>query len=308
MKPRTGNLIAVVVMLCATAVHPVGWIEDGKAPKREAEPDNEAIEQALKAIDWEASLDTALARAQEEKKPVLIEFHQSWHQWCRMLEEKTLGDEEISRLTRSFVCVRCDAEESQARVKQYGVKGYPTLVFLNSLGEPIHRVIGFIPPRPLEREMKEIARGREPEKELVKLEQSNPTEFKPLVMLAVGYLRRQEWDKAIATYERALAVGPGPGATEQQEVIYSLSQLYDFKKQPEKAERLLRDLLAVESVDKVKVHDMLGHLCLSQRRLEEAIEHFTAERNLVEDEKQREYLDRFIRHIRESEKRAAGKK
>lgn len=254
-------------------------------------------------IAWEESLSKALSRARKERKPVLIEFYVTWQQWCRVFDEKTLSDPEIVKLSGKFVCLRVEAKEDSALVRKYRTKSYPTVVFLNSRGETIHRITGYVAARPFEREMREIAKGREPEKELRNLEKSNPREFRPLVMLGVAYLKRQEWDKAIDAYERALETGPGPDAKESQEVIYSLCQLYDFRKKPEKAEPLLLDLLRAESSDKTKVHDMLGHVYLSLKRPNEAIEHFRAERNLIGDEKQRQFLDRMIEHIQKGSKK-----
>jgi len=302
-------LIVLAIFGAAQAALSVGWIPQTKAPEKSggAGPALSAGEApkaeepaGLKAIEWEKTFKSALARAKKEKKPVLVEFYVPWQQWCRVFEDKTLGDSKVAALARKFVCVRVNAEKSPDLVKKYQLKSYPTTVFLNPRGEVAHRIIGYIPARPFEREMKEIAAGREPEKELKKLEKSNPREFRPLVFLGVGYLKRQEWDKAIEAYERALKVGPGPESKEQQEVVYSLCQLYDFRGHPERAERLLRQLLRAESSDKIKIHDMLGHVYLSMKRPEEAIAQFKAERNLVKDEKQREFLDNLIGHIREA--------
>jgi len=297
MRSLGWKSLLFVFLISGFAGWAIDWIPDDQWPPSAPPELVEGEEPVIPPLAWEDSLDKALVRAQKDTKPVLIEFFMTWQQWCRVFDEKTLSDPDIVNLSRKFVCVRVDAKEASDLVRKYGVKSYPTVVFLNPRGETIHRIIGYVAARPFEREMKEIAAGREPEKELRKLEESNPREFRPLVMLGVAYLKRQEWDKAIGAYERALEVGPGPESKESQEVIYSLCQLYDFRKKPEKAEPLLVDLLRAESSNKTKVHDMLGHVYLSLKRPAEAIEQFRAERSLVQDQKQREFLDRLIEHI-----------
>jgi tetratricopeptide (TPR) repeat protein len=278
----------------------VGVIPDGQAPKP-AEADD--AEKKPMVIDWEPSVAKALERARSENKPVMIEFYVDWQQWCRVLEQRSFTDDEIGKIARKLVCVRVDAEDEPGIAKKYDVKGYPTLVFLNSRGESIHRLVGFIPPGPLGLELEQIARGREPEKELRRLEESNPTEFRPLVMLGVGYQKRQEWETAIGYYEEALKAAGSLSEKETHEVVYTLSQLYDYKGSPEKSERLLSRLLREDSADKLKVNEMLGHIYLSLKQPEQAIEHFEAARALVEDENQRELLEQLIQRIREAQKR-----
>jgi len=259
----------------------------------------QATSPTIPPFEWEESLDMALATAKKESKPVFIEFYVTWQQWCRILDEKTLTDTDVVKLSYKFACVRVDGKESPQLVKKYKVTGYPTIVFLNSRGEQVHRLVGFIPPRPFEREMKDIAEGREPAREFAQLEKSNPKEFRQLVLLAIGYLKRQDWDKAINAYEQALKASPGVNSREAEQVIYSLCQLYDYKGKADKSEKLLLRLLKTEGADKIKVHDMLGHTYLSLKQPEKAIEHFEAERSLVkEDEKQGEFLDRLIEQIR----------
>lgn len=298
---RIAYSLSLLLAASASTVWAVDWIPD----PRTRTPTTGTLEQADTGapIAWVQSLDEALKQAKAEKKPVMIEFYQSWQQWCKVLDERTLANPEIVALSNKFVCLRVDAEKSEALAQKYEVKSYPTVVYLNPAGELIHRVVGFVPAAPFKSEMTKIAKGREPEKEFQKLVRSDPREFRPLVLLGVGYLQRQEWDKAIDAYERALRTNPGMEERETQEIIYSLCFLYDYKKKPEKAEGLLRDLLKTESADKAKVHDILGHVYLSLRRPEQAIQQFEAERNVVEDEQQRKSLDKLIEHIKEREQK-----
>jgi tetratricopeptide (TPR) repeat protein len=297
--------VVVVFALSGVLAWAVDWVPDERPPSQgpSVQPtESQPARQPGELITWEKSLDTALERARKENKPVLIDFYVTWQQWCQTLDDKTLADPAIVQLSRRFVCARVNGKDSPDVVKKYGVRGYPTVVFLNPRGEVVHRVIGFVPARPFELEMKPVAEGRNPEKEFQKLVDSKPREFRPLVLLGIGYAKREQWDKAIAAYDRALDIGPGLESKETHEVIYSLCQLYDYKKQPEKSEELLLKILEVRDSDKVKVHDMLGQTYLSLKQPEKAIEQFEAERALVADEQHRQFIDQMIERIRSAGK------
>ncbi|MCX8037309.1 MAG: thioredoxin family protein [Candidatus Sumerlaeia bacterium] len=267
------------------------------------EPEQEPAPRAGGQIEWAASLSEALKQAKRDNKPVMAYFFVTWQPWCKTFEEKTLGDSAVVALSRRFVCVRVDGKQFEETAKKYGVRGYPTVIFLNSAGEKVHQVKGFIPARPFELEMRPVAQGRNLEKEYEDLARSNPTDFRSLVLLGIGHVKHEKWDEAIRAYERALAAGPGMEAKETHEVVYALCQLYDYKKTPEKSLRLLLELLETESSDKVKVHELLGQTYLTLKQPDKAIEHFEAERELVEDENQKKFIDQMIEQIRRTEKK-----
>jgi len=305
--------VVVAFLLSGLVGWALEWVpEQPKAPSKpptsepsveqpsEAQPTSESQAQ----ITWADSFDKAVAQSKAENKPLMIEFFVTYQQWCKMLDEKTLADPQIVDLSRQFVCVRVDGKDQAELAKKYGVKGYPATVFLNPQGEVVQRVIGFVPARPFELEMKPVAEGRNPEKEFQDLVKSNPTDFRPLVLLGIGYSKRQQYDKAIDAYEQALKVGPGFESKEQQEVVYSLCQLYDFKSQSGKSEKLLLELLNTSTADKVKVHDMLGQTYLSLKRPDDAVKQFQAERELVTDANQQKFLDQMIERIQKSGEKA----
>jgi tetratricopeptide (TPR) repeat protein len=305
-------------MLLSATAWPLDWVVEKPTPPEQspptqpveqppAQPDEsqpitveheEPTTDTVPPLDWQESLDMALAAAKQQNKPVFIEFFVTYQQWCRILDEKTLTDTGVVELSHKFACARIDGKDSPDLTKKYGVKSYPTVVYLNAKGEIIDRAIGFIPAQPFLRQMKEIANGREPEKEFEKLVRSRPADFRSLVVLGIGYQKRNEFDKAIESYEKALAVGPGYESEAQQQVVYALCPLYDFRGKPEKSEKLLLNLLNAKESDKVKVHDMLGQTYLSLKKPEKAIEQIEAERELLQDEKQKEFLDRMIEQIR----------
>ena len=97
-------------------------------------------------IDFsELSLDEALQVAQRENKKVFIDFYTVWCGPCKQLSrdvfpQKAVGDYFNPR----FISLKCDAEKGDgpALARKYGVRAYPTLVFLDAKGELLYSFAG----------------------------------------------------------------------------------------------------------------------------------------------------------------------
>ena len=86
-------------------------------------------------------------------KPVIIDFYAAWCAPCRELEEITFHDAAIVSLAReSFVMIKVDVTEAgdalnDRLLRQYEVKGVPTVVFLDPTGEITGlRLVDYLPP------------------------------------------------------------------------------------------------------------------------------------------------------------------
>jgi thiol-disulfide isomerase/thioredoxin len=94
-------------------------------------------------LAWEPDYKTALKRAETEKKPLLVMMTATWCGPCQLLEKQTLHDEWIRHFLSSFVVVK--AYEDREVEQKYGLRGYPTLVFIDSSGKPVHTCVGYMP-------------------------------------------------------------------------------------------------------------------------------------------------------------------
>jgi thiol:disulfide interchange protein DsbD len=117
-------------------------------------------------VAWNEYSEQLLAAAAQKGKPVIIDFYATWCTPCRELEEVTFHDPEVvKRGNRDYVMVKVDVTKAgnplnERLLKQYGIKGVPTIVFVDAGGkERVDlRLVDFLPPEPFLKKM-EMVRG-----------------------------------------------------------------------------------------------------------------------------------------------------
>ena len=105
-------------------------------------------------VVWRPYSDQILAEAQKLRKPIVIDFYASWCAPCRELEERTFRNPSVVKRAESdFIMIKVDLTRSgnpghEHLLQKYGVKGVPTVVFLDEDGEERHelRLVDYLPP------------------------------------------------------------------------------------------------------------------------------------------------------------------
>ena len=105
-------------------------------------------------LSWEKDYAAALARADKEKKPILVMETATWCGWCKKLEADTLDDPWVRYALSDYVVVK--AFEDKEVEGKYGCGGYPTLVFTDSTGKKMHQSVGYMPVAPF---LEQVARA-----------------------------------------------------------------------------------------------------------------------------------------------------
>jgi thiol:disulfide interchange protein DsbD len=95
---------------------------------------------------WLESYPEALELAQQEGKPIMIDFYADWCGWCKRLDSDTYVHESVVAAAEDFVSLKIDADIQRDLSGKFKVVGLPTILFVNAEGEEIHRVVGYRPP------------------------------------------------------------------------------------------------------------------------------------------------------------------
>jgi thiol:disulfide interchange protein DsbD len=165
--PKTLGIFSLAAVAMAAGLH-LGWIDRAQASfrafgwfKGAAGVAGLVIATLLisswvmrgPGVTWRPYSDQVLADARRLKKPVIIDFYADWCAPCVELDEVTFHNREIvKQAKRDFITVRVDLTRRgnpghESLLRQYGVKGVPTVVFLNSQGNERHdlRLVDYLP-------------------------------------------------------------------------------------------------------------------------------------------------------------------
>lgn len=102
-------------------------------------------------INWRAYSPQAIDLAQQQGKPMMIDFYADWCIPCKELDKFTFTDPQVIEKSQNFIMVKADLTKSgspevEQLKEEYKIKGVPTLVFVDSNNQEIPgtRVLGYI--------------------------------------------------------------------------------------------------------------------------------------------------------------------
>lgn len=91
----------------------------------------------------------ALAKAEKEDKLIFMDAFTSWCGPCKRMSSTVFTDESVGAFYNpNFICIKVDMEkeEGPGLSQKYGVRSYPTLLFIGSDGKVVHSSSGARPP------------------------------------------------------------------------------------------------------------------------------------------------------------------
>jgi thioredoxin-related protein len=112
-------------------------------------------------IPWLNSMAQARTRAIAERKPIMAYFYTDWCGWCKKLDADTFQNPQLQQMLRGVVPVKLNAEaEGTTLAQQLNVKGYPHIIFLDTNGNVIDRMAGYLPAEGFALEMNRMLGDR----------------------------------------------------------------------------------------------------------------------------------------------------
>lgn len=123
MKISVWPIIAVAVLFGASAF----WVGAEDAP----------------SVVWQPSWAQASELARRQEQPMLVYFGATWCGPCRKLEKETFPQADVVRASRRWINFKADLDEQDDLAARYSVETPPTLLFLDSKGRVMDKLVGF---------------------------------------------------------------------------------------------------------------------------------------------------------------------
>jgi thiol:disulfide interchange protein DsbD len=104
-------------------------------------------------------LKDALARAQREHKPVVLDFRAEWCLPCQRMLRESFADPRVTALLERCVLVKIDTDRYPELARRFGVSGLPDIRFLGSDGYEKKKLVDYQGPEALAKALEELLDG-----------------------------------------------------------------------------------------------------------------------------------------------------
>jgi thioredoxin-related protein len=88
--------------------------------------------------------------AKQDGKKIFLNFHADWCAYCKKMDKVTFRNKAVlDYLDENFVSISVDADKEKELVKKFGVSGLPSNWFIETNGEPVTYLPGYLGPEQL---------------------------------------------------------------------------------------------------------------------------------------------------------------
>jgi thioredoxin-related protein len=175
------------------------------------------------SINWQPNFETALKKAGETKKNIIVDFYTKWCKWCKRLADSTFTDPTFIKWSEKFVMLKVDAEEDSLLAKKHGAKSFPNVILLNSQGKEIDRIAGYAPTVDFIKAMDGYLKGEGTLNSLLAQFKKDTTNIELIYQIADKYEGKAKFDSAVVFYKKIITLKPESDSAHFQ-VAYLLSR------------------------------------------------------------------------------------
>ena len=150
-----------------------------------------------------------LQKAKDDNKIVMIDFFTDWCGWCKRLDEDVYKDNSVAAFANERqINWKIDAEKGEGPdiTKKYGVKAYPTIVFVDGEGKEIDRITGYLPPKDFLQTMKDYNAGLNTMTSLKSALEKNPNDAETNYLMGKKVERNGDEKEAEKYYKKVITL------------------------------------------------------------------------------------------------------
>lgn len=112
-------------------------------------------------IEFAMYSDEVYTGALEKNQKVIIDFYADWCIPCKELDAITFVDKDVIAESENFVNLKADltkpgSDAVKKLTKDFNIKGVPTVIFIDSNGNEVKRITGFVPAKEFLEIMKSV--------------------------------------------------------------------------------------------------------------------------------------------------------
>jgi len=177
--------------------------------------------------DWRKDLDSTLKEAAEADRVVLVYFRADWSQPCEWMDRGCFGNKPmVTFISRHFIplCVD-DTKQTSPVSRRFGIRVYPSVLFLLPTGETLHFVLGPRTPKAFANLLNQIRLLPE----LMRDQKKAPNDLEANFALGNAFAMLNELHRAAPFLERAAELDPDNkhGRRSQAKLILALVPIED---------------------------------------------------------------------------------
>ena len=126
-----------------------------------------------------------------DEKIILVDFERESCVWCDRLDADTFSDQKVIDFAKqNLISKKIDAEKGDGpkHKEKYRVRAYPTILFLDSQGTEIDRIVGYRPPEEFLSELNRIKKGENTISQILAKYEQNKHYYPAQIALAEKYV------------------------------------------------------------------------------------------------------------------------
>jgi thioredoxin-related protein len=206
---------------------------------------NEGKTKSKSAYGFNTDLQQALEQAKKSNQLVMIDFSARWCPGCQRMETDIFTKQKFKKQTDKIVKVKIDTDmyENSVLAEKYQILGVPTVIFLNSQGQEILRLLDYVSAEVFYKSLKSVQKDPRSFNNLIEVaEQSKDP--KELYRLGQRFFWGGQFENAVKALSK---VSPAPIELNAAD-FYHHQNLFNKKQIDQKtyAQKLLT-LLGLES-------------------------------------------------------------